>query len=90
MPSCAESKGILIVTVPSGCTWEPSSPSNDKVSSSVKDGIDPITDEDFLAVGHLWGKPKMMKDKGFGDEVSLRGTNIGSLFVQEKVPKSVQ
>ena len=77
----------------SSSTNKPSS-SNDIISSSssakvenssssvVKEDV-AITDEDFLAVGHLWGEPKMMKDKGFGDPVELRGTNIGSLFVQE-------
>ena len=60
----------------------PSSSSN--VSSSVPNNeFDPITEEDFLAAGSLWGQPKMMKDKGIGDPVSLRGFNIGSLFVQE-------
>ena len=67
---------LLVVPILAACNGQNSS------SSVVKEDV-AITDEDFLAVGHLWGKPKMMKDKGFGDPVELRGTNIGSLFVQE-------
>ena len=65
---------LLVVPILTACNGQNSS------SSVVKEDV-VITDEDFLAVGHLWGKSKMMKDKGFGDPVELRGTNIGSLFV---------
>lgn len=58
-----------------------SSSSSSSSSSIIK--IDPIDDYDFLSAGYIYGKPKMMKDKGIGEPVSLRGTNIGSLFVQE-------
>lgn len=57
--------------------------SNSTKQSSSSNQIDSITEEDFLNVGYLYGEPKMMKDKGIGDPVALRGTNIGSLFVQE-------
>ena len=52
-------------------------------SSSIVEKSPAITDADFLAAGYLFKQPKMMKDKGIGEEVSLRGTNVGSLFVQE-------
>ncbi len=57
--------------------------SNTISQSSANKQITPIGEYDFLSVGYLYGKPKMMKNKGVGEPVQLRGTNIGSLFVQE-------
>lgn len=75
---------LMLLPLMGACRSPDVSTNNDNSvnSSPVAEDV-AITDEDFLAAGYLFGKPKMMKDKGIGDEVSLRGTNIGSLFVQE-------